>query len=117
MTVNLTRRPLRRAPRRGEFEPALLDPLIYNLYTYTVMALGLIMAAGQLGINLTAAPGTLGVAGIAVGFAARETLSNVIAGLMTFWGKPFRVSHCITTGAGRSGRGSLPTAPPVEAHS
>lgn len=95
--VRLTRRPLRATLSRGDFAPTLLDLLVDKLYTYTGLALGVIMAAGQLGINLSAALGTLGVAGVAVGFAAQDTLSNLIAGLLIFWDKPFRVGHYVTT--------------------
>lgn len=102
--VRVTRRPLRAALRRGDFAPALLDLLVDKIYTYTLIGLGVIMAAGQLGINLTAALGTLGVAGIAIGFAAQDTLSNMIAGLMIFWDKPFRVGNYVTTTDGLYGR-------------
>ncbi len=104
IAVRLTRRPIRAALGRGDFAPALLDLLVDKLYSYTVLAMGVFMAAGQLGINLTAALGTLGVAGIAVGFAAQDTLSNLIAGLMIFWDKPFRVGHYVTTDDGLYGR-------------
>lgn len=102
--VRITRKPLKQALRHGDFAPALLDLLVDRLYKYALLGMGLIMAAGQLGVNLTAALGTLGVAGVAVGFAAQDTLSNTIAGLMIFWDKPFRVGDYVTTTEGLYGR-------------
>ena len=80
LLVKLTCKPIRAALRRADFAPALISLLVDNLYRYLILAMGVIMAAGQLGINLTAAVGTLGIAGVAVGFAAQDSLANTIAG-------------------------------------
>jgi small conductance mechanosensitive channel len=55
------------------------------------------MAASQLGVNIGAALAGLGVVGIAVGFAAQETIANMIAGFLIFWDRPFKVGDFITT--------------------
>lgn len=39
----------------------------------------------------------LGVAGIAIGFAAQETVANMIAGFLVFWDRPFKIGDYITT--------------------
>jgi small conductance mechanosensitive channel len=57
-----------------------------------------ITAAGQLGINVTAPLAGLGILGIAVGFAAQDSLSNIIAGFLIFFDKPFRVRDYVTIG-------------------
>jgi small conductance mechanosensitive channel len=56
---------------------------------------GLIMALGQLGVNVTAALAGVGIAGIAIGFAAQDSVANVISGIMIFWDKPFVVGDWI----------------------
>jgi small conductance mechanosensitive channel len=53
------------------------------------------MAASQVGINVAAALAGLGVAGIAIGFAAQDLLSNIIAGFVIFLDKPFEVGDLI----------------------
>jgi small conductance mechanosensitive channel len=50
------------------------------------------MVLAQFGINITALLAGLSIAGIAVGFAARDTLENFISGITIFLDKPFRVS-------------------------
>jgi len=54
------------------------------------------MAGWQLGINVGAAVAGLGVAGIAVGFAAHDSLANVISGIIVFLDRPFIVGDWIT---------------------
>jgi small conductance mechanosensitive channel len=38
---------------------------------------------------------SLGIAGLTLGFAAKDTLSNVISGLFIFWDRPFVVGDLI----------------------
>jgi small conductance mechanosensitive channel len=71
--------------------------LVDKIYHYAILALGLVMALDQLGVNVAAALAGLGVAGIAVGFAAQDTLSNMISGITIFLDKPFKVGDWITT--------------------
>ncbi|MEM8559827.1 MAG: mechanosensitive ion channel family protein [Bacteroidota bacterium] len=56
---------------------------------------GVIMVLSQLGINVTAAVAGLGIAGLALGFAARDTMENLIAGVTVLLDQPFRVGDNI----------------------
>lgn len=96
LLTRLTSPPLRKALRRAAFSASLTRLLVDNVYRIAILAVGVMMAAGQLGINVTAALASLGVAGIAVGFAAQDTLANTIAGFMIFWDKPFQVGDFIS---------------------
>jgi small-conductance mechanosensitive channel len=59
----------------------------------------LIMAVlNQLGFKLTAVLGAAGIAGIAVGFAAQTSLSNVISGIFLLTEKPFAAGNMIQVG-------------------
>ena len=95
--VRITRPALRRTLRRAEFEEALVRLLVDNVYRYALLLIALVMAASQLGINVGAMLAGLGVAGIAVGFAAQDSIANTIAGFLIFWDKPFQVGDFITT--------------------
>lgn len=93
----ILRRPLEAAFKRAGIQDALVDLLIDKFLRSGVMLIGVVMAADQLGINVAAALAGLGVAGIALGFAAQDSVANVIAGILIFWDKPFEVGDWIET--------------------
>ena len=94
--LRITRRPIRAALARAGFADALIRLMVDNLYKGTVLLLGAVMAASQVGINVGAALAGIGVVGVAVGFAAQETLANMIAGFLVFWDRPFKIGDYIT---------------------
>jgi small conductance mechanosensitive channel len=91
----LTRIPIKAALRRTTLQEKLVDLLIDNIYRYVLVAFGLVMALDQLGVNVTAALAGLGVAGIALGFAAQDAVANVISGFLIFWDEPFQVGSWV----------------------
>lgn len=93
----ITRPPLNAILRRAGFAQALIHLLVDNVYKVVVIGIGLVMSASQLGINVGAALAGIGVVGIAVGFAAQESIANMIAGFLIFWDRPFEVGHFIET--------------------
>ena len=70
--------------------------MLLNVYRFALLAFGIVMAASQLGINVGAALAGLGVVGLTIGFAAKDSLSNIMAGFLIFWDKPFHVGQWIT---------------------
>ena len=88
---------LKKALYRANFEPVLINLLIDNVLHYTIIILGLLMALSQLGVNVTAALAGVGVAGIAIGFAAQDSVANIISGILIFWDKPFVVGDWVET--------------------
>lgn len=92
----ILRRPAHAMLRRAEIQPTLVRLLVDSILRFTMLVLGVIMAADQLGFNVAAALAGLGVAGIAVGFAAQDSLANIIAGFIVFWDKPFLVGDWVT---------------------
>jgi small conductance mechanosensitive channel len=65
--------------------------LLTVILRYVVLGFGVLLALGQLGFNVTGLLAGLGVAGLALGFAAKDTLANFIAGMTILWDRPFRV--------------------------
>ena len=65
--------------------------LLTVIVRYVVLGFGVVLALGQLGFNITGLLAGLGVAGLALGFAAKDTLANFIAGMTILWDRPFRV--------------------------
>lgn len=92
----VTRPPLRALLRRTGFHETLIHMLVDNVYRFVVMIFGLVTALSQVGVNVTAALAGISIVGVAVGFAAQDTLSNIIAGFLIFWDKPFQVDDFIT---------------------
>ncbi len=70
-------------------------PLINRFLSATIIATAVIMALSQLNIEIMPFIGAAGVAGIALGFAAKDTLSNLIAGVLLIVDRPFHVGDRI----------------------
>jgi small conductance mechanosensitive channel len=97
LVFRATRSPLKHLLARTGFEHALIG-MVTNVYRFALIAFGIVMAAGQLGINVGAALAGLGVVGLTIGFAAKDSLSNIMAGFLIFWDKPFHVGQWVTLG-------------------
>ena len=87
----------RKALQKAGFEEVLIGLLVDTVLHYIIVILGFLMALSQLGVNVTAALAGVGVAGIAIGFAAQDSVANVISGILIFWDKPFEVGDWIET--------------------
>lgn len=68
--------------------------------TLRVTGLGFIalVALSQLGLNVSAVVAGLGIVGLAVGFAAQDSLANFIAGVTILVDQPFRVGDWVQIG-------------------
>lgn len=91
----LTRNPARRALQRAGLAPALIRLLVDSLMRYTILAFALVMALDQFGVNVGAALAGLGIAGVAIGFAAQDSVANVISGFLIFLDKPFQAGDWV----------------------
>src|SRR5260370_335676 len=85
---------LARVTRRAQVEPTAATFLLMAV-KYVVLIVGLVMALEELGLDVTTILEGLGIAGLALGFAAKDTLSNIIAGFFLFWDKPFVIGDLI----------------------
>jgi len=96
LVYRATRPPLRAVLVRSGLHPTLVTILADNVYRMTMLVFGVVMAADQIGINIGAALAGIGVVGLAVGFAAQDSLANIIAGFLIFIDKPFQVGDWIS---------------------
>lgn len=71
---------------------------VEQVLKYGVFTMGAASALSQLGVNTASLLTSLGVADLTLGFAARDTLSNVISGLFIFWDRPFVVGDLVEIG-------------------
>ena len=82
---------------RTRFSPQT-GMIVSKIVTYTGSAVVILAALNQLGFKLTALLGAAGIAGIAIGFAAQTSVSNIISGLFLISEKPFQVGDLIRVG-------------------
>lgn len=82
--------------RQNHIERTLCG-IIASLVRYTILILVVVAVLGQLGIQTTSIIAALGAAGLAIGLAMQGTLSNIAAGMMLLWLRPFRVGDYIET--------------------
>jgi small conductance mechanosensitive channel len=79
-----------------------IDPTLIGVLAavarYAIVIVVLVAVLSQLGIQTTSILAALGAAGLAVALAMQGTLSNIAAGLMLLWLRPFRVGDYIDTG-------------------
>lgn len=72
-----------------------LRPLILSLLHYGILAATVMAVLARFGVETTSMVALLGAAGIAIGLALQGTLSNVAAGVMLLFLRPFRVGEYI----------------------
>ncbi|MBG8554464.1 mechanosensitive ion channel family protein [Hymenobacter guriensis] len=89
--------------RRAEATPSRLNnqliPFAKDLLKVLVLTLTfLIMLSRVFGVNVTALIGGLGIGGLAVAFAAKESLENLIASFTIFLDRPFAVGDLVMVG-------------------
>jgi small conductance mechanosensitive channel len=72
-----------------------LSTVLSKVCRYIVLVLVLVIALSQLGIQTTTILAALGAIGLAIGLALQSTLSNIAAGIMLLWLRPFSLGQFI----------------------
>ena len=73
-----------------------LTRFVARLARTTVMVFGVVTALGTAGVDVAALVAGLGLTGFALGFALKDIISNVLAGILILAYKPFRYGDVIT---------------------
>ncbi|PXF24339.1 MAG: hypothetical protein CXX70_12115 [Methanobacteriota archaeon] len=87
--IKIAKRYLRKLFDRTEFDEGL-ENFMFRIAGVAMWALVILTAADELGINVTGIVAALGILGLAVAFAAQDTMENVIAGIFIIVDRPFR---------------------------
>ena len=98
----MSRRLVRRMSTRVDIDKRPLVQLAGETLRYALFAVGLISGLGTMGIDMSALIAGLGLTGFALGFALRDAVSNLIAGVLILLYQPFGHGDQITVG-GNSG--------------
>lgn len=86
---------IRRLHRRMPHNTGLLR-LLGRTTKIAVLLLGVATALGTMGVNVSALVAGLGLTGFALGFAFRDILSNLLAGVLLLLFRPFDVGDHIS---------------------
>lgn len=90
-----THRGVRRIVGRVPGIDATLKPLLASIARYVVLAFVVVAALAQFGVQTTSIIAVFGAAGIAVALALQGALSNIAAGIMLLFLRPFVVGDYI----------------------
>jgi small conductance mechanosensitive channel len=82
------------AERATHVDPTI-EPVLRATVRYAILILVAIAALSQLGVQTASLLAVLGTAGLAIGLALQSTLSNIAAGIMLLWLRPFRIGDLI----------------------
>jgi len=91
-----------RSMERAGIDPSIHGMLI-TILRVSILGFGLIVAFDQMGLNIGTLLAGVSIIGLAIGFAAQDTLSNMIASIIIFCDKPFKPGDWVTIGS-QSGR-------------
>lgn len=92
--ANVTKRAIIKISGRLGLEPNLAL-LLARTAKITLIIFGIITALGTLGVNVSALVAGLGLTGFAVGFALKDTISNLLAGVLILLYHPFGTGNRI----------------------
>ena len=80
-----------------------LGQLLASIARVGLLILGLVTALGTLGVNILGIVAGLGLTGFALGFALKDSIANLLAGVLILLYRPFEVGDRIDVG-GLAGR-------------
>ena len=81
---------------KSNVDVALVN-FLSNLAYYIMVVLVVVAAVGRLGVNTTSFLTIIGAAGLAVGLALKDSLSNFAAGVMLVLFRPFTIGDVVST--------------------
>ena len=99
--AKLVRALVRRAMNKAQADPILVRFAASMVYIGALALVG-IAALGRLGVNTTSFAAVVAAAGLAIGLAFQESLSNFAAGVLLIFFRPFQVGDYVEA-AGVSG--------------
>ncbi len=72
-----------------------LTSLLARTSSITLIIFGFVTALGTLGINVSALVAGLGLTGFALGFALKDSISNLLSGVLILLYRPFEIGNRI----------------------
>ncbi len=88
------RRPLQRLLTQTKLDETAVT-FVETVAKYTILLVGVVNAMAAAGIQTASVLASLGIAGLTIGFAARDAFSNLISGLLIFLDRPFVIGDLV----------------------
>ena len=85
---------MRRTLRKSKLDETSYS-FVETAIRYTILIIGLVTALDSVGVNTGALLASLGIVGVTIGFAARDSLSNFISGIIIFIDRPFVIGDLV----------------------
>lgn len=95
----LATRIARRFIMRARWLDDLLRPMLSVAGTAAIYVVAALFILDRIGINTAGLVALVGAAGLTIGFALRDTLANIAAGIMLLVLRPFKAGDFVTIGA------------------
>ncbi len=90
--------------KKGRFIQPQTLPLFDNLVRVVIIGLAIYITFHIWGIDMTAWLASAGIVGIAVGFAAKDTLANLFSGVFILADTPYKIGDYVVLDEGRRGK-------------
>jgi small-conductance mechanosensitive channel len=90
---------LKRLATRTPESRAPVIHFLRSIVRVAMIVVGAITALGSAGLEVSALVASLGLSGVAVSFALKDMLSNVVAGIMVMLYQPYRIGSTIQVGS------------------
>ncbi len=91
----VVRKIIRKAGNATGIDSSVVN-LLARVANVGLWIVGLVTALGTVGINVSAIVASLGLTGFAVGFALKDSISNLLSGVLILIYRPFRVGQWIS---------------------
>ena len=88
--IKIILRYLKRVFDRYDYIDKGIENFLFRVASVALWTVVLLTAASELGINVTGIVAALGIVGLAMAFAAQDTIENIIAGIFLMVDRPFR---------------------------
>ena len=88
--VRLVLRYLKRLFDKYDYIDKGIENFLFRVTSVALWSVIILTAASELGINVTGIVAALGIVGLAMAFAAQDTIENIIAGIFLMVDRPFR---------------------------
>jgi len=94
---------MKRQERRFRFVQHTTEPLLTNALAVILFLTGVYAILVAWNINVTGLVASAGIVGLALSFAAQDTLSNLFAGVAILADRPYKIGHFIILDSGERG--------------